>query len=305
LSVYALAPAAPTPAEPYITIAEYRQAPTGIDTTTLVRGDEAATIAELGNIIYRASSWADMICYGSLGTLAATIDVDAGRVMVTSDGLLKIHPRQAPVRELMGLSFGAVPNSMTAMTDLSGAWVEDQSISISLNGVTTSFFGSLGFSDVRPGRFVYATWTYIAGWPNTTLTVAANAGDLLLNVGSSTGAIPGSTITIYDGAQTEQVTVVAPYTAGATTINVSSGLKFAHPQLGVSVSAFPASVKQAVILLTSELIRTRGQVSLVAPGMGGVGARTASKGKDSTDAGMDSSGVELAIELLDPFRRVR
>jgi hypothetical protein len=306
-SAYALTASNPIPADPYLTIDEYKQAPTGVNTDSLVPGDEAATLAELANAILRASSWVDSIC-GQV--LAATPDVEAGRLSMARDGTLKIHPRFTPVLEVTGISYGTEPGELSTMTDLSTLWVEPAQIIVPVVGVgsLTSFSGPLGFSSAPYGSPMYATWSYIAGWPNTLLTATANAGDTSITVGSDVGFIPGSTmLTIYDGSQTEAVTVAGTYIPGSTPVTLTGPLRFAHAQVGVSVSALPPAVKQAAILLTSALIQTRGAVAVIAPSVGGLTAKYTESGtaKANRNRQTGNSDVEMAIDLLAPYRRVR
>lgn len=62
----------PLTTTPYITTGEYRLAPTGVDTSNLVRGDAAASEAQLAGRILSASSMIDTYFCGQI--LAATVD---------------------------------------------------------------------------------------------------------------------------------------------------------------------------------------------------------------------------------------
>jgi hypothetical protein len=295
--VYVLTQTDPLPVEPYLTTDEYRQAPTGVDSTGLVKGDQAASLAELGNVIARASSWADTMC-GQV--LAATPDVEGGRLNIGRDGFLRIHPRQTPILDVTGISYGTIPGQMTALTDLSNVWVEPAMIIVPLSQVSTIFSGPLAFTRIVPSTEVYAQWQYIAGWPNTTLTGAVTQGATSLSVKTPTGVMPGAQLTIYDGAQTETVTVSSTYVPMTTPVTLGSGTLWAHPRLGISVSGLPPGVKQAVILLTSALIKTRGASSMVMQSVRGEMSRA--------DTKAEAGGVEeidLADELLAPYRRLR
>ena len=295
--VYVLTQTDPLPVEPYLTSAEYRQAPTGVDVSGLVKGDQAASLAELANVIARASSWADTMC-GQV--LAATPDVEGGRLSVTRDGILRIHPRQNPVVDVTGIAYGSTPAQMTPLTDLSNVWVEPASIIVPLTQIGTAFYGSLGFTSVVPGTDVYVQWSYIAGWPNTTLTGAVTAGDTTLTIKTPTGILPGTGLTIYDGAQTETVTVASTYTPMTSPVTLTSGALWSHPVLGTSVSALPPAVKEAVILLTSALIKTRGSSAMVLQSVRGELSRADSKGESG-----EIEEIDLADELLAPYRRLR
>ena len=297
--VYVLTQTDPLPVEPYLTVDEYRQAPTGVDTSGLVKGDQAASLAELGNVIARASSWADLLCNQ---VLAATPDMEGRRVGVSKDGILKIHPRFTPVVAVTAVSYGSTPNSLAALTDLSNVWIEPAQICVPLDGsagVNSTFAGPLGFSAVRPGVSLFVQWKYIAGYPNTTLTATTTAGASSISVKTAGGIVGGATqLTIYDGTRTETVIVDPSYVTGSTTVPLTGPLVFAHGQVGVSVSALPPAAKQAVILLTSALIKTRGSSAMVMQSIRGEASRQA-----RGEAGMMEE-VEIADELLSPYRRV-
>jgi len=68
---------------------------------------------------------------------------------------------------------------------------------------------------------------------------------------------------------------------------------------GVSISALPPDVKQAVICLTSALIKSRGSDAVIMQSLRGGGSQTAGK---SEDGGLEDA--EIAIDLLRPFARV-
>ena len=112
--------------KPYLTLTEFKNAPTSLDYNNLVPGgNQAAQDAELTNVIYRASSYIDQFCSQVLG--ARTND-EQQRVRVSADGTLRIHPQYHPIVALTSLSFGGTPNSMQTVPDCSLAWIEDQSI---------------------------------------------------------------------------------------------------------------------------------------------------------------------------------
>lgn len=288
----------PAPARAYITPDEFKATPTGTDVGALVRGDQSASSAMLVTLIAQASSWADNLCDQ---VLAANVDVEAGIVPVSRDGLIRIHPRQTPLLEVQAVKAGADPSNMLDV-DLSAAFVSSGQlyIPVGLSGASTPWVGSLRPS-ILSGSQVFAQWTYVAGWPNTVLAAAAAAGDSSLVVADGTGILPGlTTLPIYDnGGRLETVAVAGSYTLGATTVPLTAPLRFAHPTPGISVSALPPAVKQAVVLLTSALIHNRGSSALVMSSVRGAPER-----KQGTDSNLDDI-VDLAAELLAPYRRVR
>ena len=293
---YAMTATNPVPSSPYLTVEEFKQAPTGVD-TNLVRNDAGASRAELQNTIARASSWADQICNQ---VLAATPDTEAGRVWLTRDGTVRIHPRQTPVLELTAFSYGDTPGNLLPLTTLTSVWVEATQIVVPLSSFNGTFSGPLQFGPQASNGPLYAQWSYVAGWPNTTLAATATAGATSITVTNPVGILPGLTwLTIYDGAQTETVQVAATYTPGSTTIPLAAALTENHGTAGVSVSALPPAVKQAVILLTAALIKTRGAAALV---MGS--PRGTPEKRPQGESGSDED-IDTAEWLLSAFKRVR
>lgn len=299
-STYAMTGTSPSPSEAYLTPAEYRQSPTGVDPSGLVKGDAAASEAELVNIIGRACSFADFIC-GQV--IAATPDTEADRLPVNRDGNIIIHPRQGPLLEVTGIAYGGTPTAMTVLTDLSGLWVDESQIVVGAARGAWSGGGPLQFSAPYGTRRMYVRWSYVAGWPNTSLAAAATGGTTSLTVKNAVGIFPTiTTLVIYDGAQTETVKLAASYVPGSTVLTLAAPLQYSHTTLGVSVSAFPPAVKQAVILLTSALIRTRGSSAIV---MASISARPGPRTKGGSAGFENDLATAQQILCMSPCRRVR
>jgi hypothetical protein len=111
------------------------------------------------------------------------------------------------------------------------------------------------------------------------------------------GLTAGTLVTIYDGANTEQVTISSTYTYGSSTINITSALKYTHAS-GVAVGNMPQAIKQAAILLATDFLKVRGDNSLTMA----VTTRATSGPSVQSIVGSD---IELAKMLLSPFRRMR
>lgn len=281
---------------PYLTVAEYTQAPTGIDTSNLSPGNPAASPAELANMIARASSWVDNYC-GQV--LAATVDTENVRTRPSRDGTLHIHPRYTPILEVLSVAYGGSPDRQISLSDLSGLWVETSEFHVPLQeGWTTR--GPLQFGGPVPGRDLYVSYSYVNGYPNTTLAATALAGATSITVADGTGMLAGLTrLGVYDGPNSETVQVAATYTGG-TVLPLVSPLTFAHATVGVSVSALPPAVKQATILITTALVKTRGAAAVVMPSFRSQQPRQQTKSEFGADLDM-----EYALDLLEPYRRVR
>lgn len=285
---------------PYLTVAEYKQAPTAIDYNNLVTdsADPDVQDAELANVIARASSWIDTFCNQTLG---ATQETEQQRTRLRPDGFITVHPRYFPIIEVTDFWFGLQPNQMIQFPDPSQGWLEDQSFTIPYSAATLSYSsaGPVQFGlPSGPRQQAYVRYTYVSGYPSTVLAANAVQGATSLTVTSGDGITVGARMNVYDGAQTETVTVASTYTLGSTTVPLVSPLTFAHLS-GVSVSALPPAVKQAAILATTGFIKARGDNSLTMDVINTPTNMTGSVGRSvANDFGM-------AKELLLPFRRIR
>jgi hypothetical protein len=283
---------------PYLTVAEYKAAPTAIDYNNLVvdSSDPAAQDAELANNIARASSWIDAHCNQ---VLAATVETEQQRVRVGGDGYLKVHPKFSPIVAITAMAYGATPNDLNTYNDCSQAWVEEQSIIFpSATGAVFSSAGALQFgASLAPRSTSYIQYTYVSGYANTTLAANSSAGATSITVADGTGIVAGSRLTVFDGLATETFTVKSTYTFGSTTVPIDGALVFAHTS-GVAVSALPPAVKEAAILATTAFLKVRGDYSMTMQ-------VTSSVGQASPNMGSLNSDLDLAKELLIPFRRIR
>lgn len=286
---------------PYLTPAEYTAAPTGVDINDLVPGGTTQQqTAALVDVIGRASSWADQICHQ---VLACTQETEVKELTTDRWGSWRVAPTQWPAVDLLAATWQPAGSTWTSTLTVSTAIIEKQRITIPGTGL-------LGSSSVGPLQFGaggfqnrgWLTFTYLAGYPNTTLASAATAAATTITVTSALGiygqqaglqVTTGTNLTIYDGASTEQVQVTA---VNGSVLTLVAPLVNAHAT-GVSVSAFPAAIKQAVISLTSALIKTRGSEAMV--------MQSLTEGPKSL-AGIGEPGaiedVEVAVDLLDPFR---
>lgn len=282
--------------EPYITIAEFKQAPTAIDVDDLVGGGTSAiNDQELANVVARASSWIDAYC-GQV--LAATTDTDALRARVDRQGFLKVHPRYSPITELVAMSYGSLP-SLMASVDVSTAWIESSSVVIPLQGISTSFMGPIQFSgNYSSTQEQFVSITYVNGYANTALTASVAASATALPVADLAGFLPNSQFMIYDGASTELLTVASTFTAisGPGSLPLASAVAYTHAKT-ISVSALPPAVKQAAIYVTSAILKARGNAALV--------MQTLTPQTIQTSNPSAAGDLESAWEILKPYRRIR
>lgn len=269
----------------YVTLQEFKNAPTGIDTMSIIPGGtQAQNDAELANVLERASAWANQIT--GQETLEATQDTDLRQVNANfRDGSIYIVPDATPIVSLVSVKCRVA----------GGEW---ETVDLANVEVYTNHFIIRRQSDAltaleysAQARIpMQAEYTYVNGWANTTLQSAAIGGATTITPTDLTGMYDGQRLTIYDDANTEVVTVAS---VGASNAVLAKPLKFSH-STGAGVSALPASIKQAVILLAAYLIKERGSlsVSMNETSLQGIG-----RYKDAAD-------VDIARELLAPFKKV-
>jgi hypothetical protein len=283
---------------PYLSLQEFKNAPTALDYGNLVAGgNQAAQDAELTNAIIRASSAIDQYCNQILG---ATLDTEQQRTRVKPDGTVRFHPKYFPVVAMTDLQIGWTPNALTAVTDPSQAWFEEQEIIYPYAQLPQSMSsqGPLSFGFPMSSRAeTFIKYTYVNGYANTLVSTSASAGATSIVCEDGLGVVAGMGLTIYDGANTERVIVASSYTFGSATIPLTAPLAYAHA-VGVSVGSLPAAIKQAAILYTSAALKIRGDSALVM-------AVTNSPSQQAGGSQRVGSDIALAQEILQPFRRIR
>jgi len=283
--------------QPYISVAEYKNAPTSIDINNLViGGNAAAQDAELANVILRATSFMNEYLNQDLN---AQQRIETQRVRIGGNGYIALHPNHNPIISLTSFQYGTTPNNLTALTDCSKAWFEDQQIIIPLSDMATTYSsaGPLAFGTPNGPRVqVFTRYQYAAGYANTSI-VSATAGATSFTVKDYSGFTPGDSYRIYDGASSEVVTVASGYSYGSTTIPITSALAYSHTS-GVNVSNLPSAIKQACIVATTAFIRLRGDSSMT---MNITTQATANPG----NAQRYSSDLATALDMINAYRRIR
>lgn len=284
---------------PYLTLEEYKSAPTAIDLDNLVWNSQDPDVqdAELKNVIIRASSWADTYCNQVLG---ATLETEQQRTRVTpSDGSIRLHPQFSPIVALTDFNYG-YPTNMASLGDCSIAWIEPQEIIIpnaQLGNWTSQ--GPLSFGSYNGGyqNEIFVKYTYVAGYANTIVAEPSAIGDTELTVLDAVGIVAGQTLTIYDGANTELITVANDYVFGNNTVTLARPMLYAH-DVDTSVSALPPAIKEAVILITTAFLKVRGDSSMT---------MQVTTLPTIQAPGAEKYGDELALaaRLLSTYRRIR
>lgn len=263
---------------PYVTPAMLLSAPTGISWSTIPSNQATAQekLAEQTNICWRATYEADRIC-GQV--LRATADVEqqqapSFRVTLKPNGTTSMILSRWPVIEVIGAQVAAT---------IPPQWTTIPADKLMLDHITPGAFGTSspdatptgpagiliapGYVDWSMGREAYTVQaTYINGWPHTSLTADCIVGATTLHVDDVTGWL-GGVGTIYDGADTEQVTVtavtpdvVATIPSGPGTVTLAGATLYAHVA-GVLLTTMPANLQWAVIQLCCAQALTRGSTA--------------------------------------------
>ena len=299
----AVAPYIPsyTSRSPYLTTQEYLTSPTAVDTTSLgstaASGNTAAQTAALAVAIARASSWADSICHQ---VLAATSDTDpVRRYRVNRWGNVRVPLRYRPVLEIDAVTVGMTPSTMAALDSNDAAdiaFIGTSVVEIPVLGLTppTSALSYYGSGGITLNSWPLVQVTYVNGWPNTTLATSPGQPSTTWTVASALGIYPGTQLTFYDGMNTELATVAS---VTGNTVTLTAATAYNHPT-GCSVSALPPAVKQAVVCLTSVIIKTRGSEA--------VEMEAGPEGTPSKEEAAEAGAVEdmgEAVDLLTEFIR--
>jgi hypothetical protein len=297
----AVAPYVPTYASytPYVSATEVFNYPAGVDVSQLVvGGNTPANLAALTETLRQASSEADRICEKPL---AATLDVVNDAYLLRPDGSIHVPLPYSPLVAVTGVQVGYSPSTMVALPDLSGVWPKRNVAQIPVYGVGLQQPNIAPVYAAQPSRGrVYAIVQYVNGWAHSTLSVSANSGTAAITPASVLGIVPGLTLTIRDGPNTEVVTVAPSYVFGAATVPLTGNLQFTHAA-GTTVSALPPFVKTAVINLAKWLVKSRGSKAVV---MEAVQPNVSMRPKKSqkTDPGGDED-YQAAERALKNLRR--
>jgi hypothetical protein len=280
--------------QPYITVEEYKTAPTAIDYDNLVVGGNAnAQDAELARVILRATSYLNEYLNQDLHAESTT---ETQRVRISPQGFIFLHPNKNPVLSLESFQWGASPNGLQTLADPSQCWFEDQQVVIPLSQINSTYTsqGPLAFGSYGPRVPVFTKYTYIGGYVNT--ACSGTAGASTLTVINPSGILPGDKYRIINGAKSEQVTISQNYTYGNSTVPIDGVLAYTHT--ASSFGNLPFVIKEATILMTTAFIKQRGDASLT---MNLTTQPTANIGNNQRYAGE----IALALDMVNLYRRIR
>lgn len=268
----------------YTTPAEWLRYPTGLTIADLVEGGTAAEQqAALARLIAEASSAIDRYCYQPLYAHPQT---EMRSVRPDPYGNLQVRLRHWPARQLVSAQWLLDPRTGWQAIDLSLAVLEgDEGSGHRYTAYDSSYalYSGWGYPPLR------VQTTYIAGYPNAVLTSAVGAGATSLPVDTTVGMLPTDVYTLFDGANSETVTVGS---VSGNSVSVTAPTQYAH-SAGVRVSAVPEAVSLACILYTALLIKGRRG-----------GATLMMAGKVEIPQFGRSAEWEQCRDLLQPFRRV-
>lgn len=310
------------PPLPYISNTQYQFAPTAMDTNSLKPGGTPEESQQsLADVIRRASRWADSICFGadpsSKGvSLAASLSVESVRTRIKA-GELRLICDYRPILEVVGIDIGIDPSNVATIGPTMAGQTVIKRRTIVVPFGTNRVFGRQGDS---PGWVptglgsggVYAVWSYVNGYPHTALAASVTEGATTCVVRSTdglggvwglypaSGAFPGSGLTIINGGLTETVFVQSVAPNGNTTTLTTTPFANAHdlpdsPDF-LPATTIPEDVQQAVISLTTMLIKTRGIRALIMPTAPGGRVSTASKSQLGSAGALED--YQVACKLL-------
>ena len=292
---------------PYVTIQDVKNSAiaASLDFTNLVPNSSVnSQDAALSQLIYQASAKVDGYCSGVLQTLAATVNTENGRCSINRRGQFIIHPYGFPVLEVKSFSYasaGPAGGMVEIPLSQNNTHIERYQFVIDTNwnpGSGTFYqFGTSFFPSASYGNEYACQYEYVNGFPNTMNTEALTVGATSIPVMSSVGIYPGSSLIIWDGANTETVTVASTYVPDETDIiPLANPTRYAHVA-EVSVAAPNlTSVKEATIHFVVAMCEERGSGAFT---LSGVSNAVASSGMSSAEA-----HHAAAYDLLDTFRNI-
>lgn len=288
----------------YVSNSQYAFAPTAMDVADLVpNGSNQQQAESLAGVLGRASAWADRYCFGADpaakgASLAATISVEAAYLRPLG-GSLRLACDYKPIVSVVGVDVGFGPTSVQSIGPSAAASLRFGRRTIYVPACDLpAFTGRVPFPQTPK---VYVVWSYVNGYPHTSLAATVSEGATVLPVaatdGGSTvlGVVPGTRLTIVDGAFTETVTVTAVNGTSLTVTALANTHTLPDSPDFLPVTAMPQDVAQAVIFLATALIKTRGDNSLVLD-------EITEPRQIRPSAGDEFSDVGMARQLLAPYR---
>ena len=283
---------------PYVTVAEYKAAPTAVSISSLVvNGNQQAQDAELANVILRASSYMNEYINANLNADEYT---ETQRIRYSSSsGYFALHPNNTPIISLSDFQYGSNPNQLYSIADCSKVWFEGQQIIVPnpLIGFNYSSQGPLAFGSVNPTGWTFTKYTYVAGFVNTVFALDASAGDTSITVLDPTGIVAGQRYRVTGLQKNEWVYVDSSYTYGDPIIPLTAPLAFDH-LAGDTFYNMPNVIKEACILITTAFIKMRGDASTTMQ-------YTINPSGNVPGATRYGNDIAVALDMVNKYRRIR
>ena len=213
-----------------------------------------------------------------------------------------------PILEVVGLALGPAPGQLQNVSPNVASLLVIGEKTITIPGVFVSGTTTIGNTVLFNGYPSYnggmlAVYSYITGYPHTTLAVNASAGATSITVNPPTpggtvlsGAYAGTPLTIKDGASTETVTLSqAP---SGLVLSLANPLQYAHtiPNApdAITVTQLPSDLERACIHLTNVFLKAQGMRAQMPASIGSA--------TPATRQGLGRAGVladyEVACKLL-------
>lgn len=292
---------------PYITLDELKQSPiaASLDFQNLVPNTGVnSQDAGLNSLILQSSSKIDAYCVGALSTMNATVTTENGTYTVNRNGQFIVHPYGFPILEVQSFAYAPTGGSGDLVpVNLTPQNTTIERYQFKINNTSTPSGGAFiqfgtGFPFSKTSGSNQCQYTYVNGFPNTQLITPAIAGVAEIEVSSSVGVYPNSSLLIWDGASFESVTVAQTFVPDSGgIIPLIHPLQFNH-DAGVSVaSPGLTSIKEACIHFVVAMCEERGDGGMT---LAGIGAATIS-GVGSSSA---SAHHAAAYDLLDSYRNI-
>lgn len=305
---------------PYVTPDMIVNAPTGISWNIIPfpKATQSAQTAEQMNMCVRATGLVNSYCNQVLKATADTERLNGPdfRLTIEQDtGNARLMLSRWPITEVLQIAVS--PNTFPRSWQVVPAgYYEVERPPIGVYNTTSptaagdggqSILLSSGYVNWCNGRMGFTTSsTYTNGWPHTSLTAPATAGDTVLNVDDVT-AYAGAAATIFDGSQTEYITVNTvtantPFTlpyggtapVGPGTITLATPISYDHAT-GIVVSSLPQDIIWATILATTVQALEAGITAVSVQNLPG----------SQTTGGMGILSLQKEYqEILNPYRRV-
>ncbi len=302
----------------YITPSWYRYAPTAVSTFDLVPGSTnqaSDSTFSLANVIARASAMMDEYCFHrNDGSFSAFVSTEQMWVKVKPSGQLVLLTNFKPIRAVVGVGLGPAASQLTNMDPTTASDITIGEKTIVLPGYWTNGITGPSFFTGYPsaGGQILCVYSYIAGWPHTTLAADAPAGATSITVnpsvpggsslygayGAFSGA-PGTPLVIKDPIATETVTLAS--TPTGLTLELAAPLRYAHtipvaPD-AIGVTALPSSLEQACISLVSVILKMQGMRAQIPAALGSASpAQRQAMGRAGALSDWDA-----ALTALNPF----